>query len=104
MSGPTWRAAVLTAVCVAQLAIPAWMLVSRERVLAEGEPHRFECAPVDPVDVFRGRYVALGFTENPVKVPEEWPHSSYGRAVDRGWYPPGWGRMEPERLLGMNPE
>jgi putative transposase len=46
---------------------------------------------------------------NPVKhglvnAPEDWIYSSYGRAVDRGWYSPGWGRTEPERLSSMNRE
>lgn len=70
MIGPRWRVVLLAFVCLAQLAVPAWMLVSRERVLAAGETFRFECAPVDPVDVFRGRYVALAFATNPVTVPE----------------------------------
>jgi len=46
---------------------------------------------------------------NPVKhgmvnAPEDWPYSSYGRAVDRGWYPQGWGRAEPDQLRNMNLE
>ena len=43
---------------------------------------------------------------NPVKhglvnAPEDWPYSSYGRAVESGWYPAGWGRTEPDQLRNM---
>ncbi len=50
----------LFAVMVAtQLAVPAWMIYARERVLRQGEVYRFRAEPVDPYDAFRGRYVAL---------------------------------------------
>ena len=46
---------------------------------------------------------------NPVKhglvnAPEDWPHSSYVRAIARGWYTPGWGHSEPEQLRNMTLE
>jgi putative transposase len=46
---------------------------------------------------------------NPVKhglvnAPEDWPYSSYGRAVDRGCYQPGWGRAEPDPLRNITRE
>ncbi len=44
---------------VAQLAVPAWMIHARERVLRHGEVYRIRAEPVDPYDAFRGRYVAL---------------------------------------------
>lgn len=43
----------------AQLAVPAWMIHARERVLRHGEVFRIRAEPVDPYDAFRGRYVAL---------------------------------------------
>ena len=54
---------------VAQLAVPAAMILKRERVLAHGQAFRFRTAPVDPYDAFRGRFVALGFDENSVMAP-----------------------------------
>ena len=44
---------------------------------------------------------------NPVKhgyVPSanEWPYSSFGRCVDKGWYDRHWGSVEPETIRGMN--
>lgn len=50
---------ILLAVSAIQLATPAYMLAGRERTLREGEVFRFQTAPVDPYDAFRGRYVAL---------------------------------------------
>ena len=43
---------------------------------------------------------------NPVKhglvdAPEDWPYSSFTAAIEKGWYEPGWGRTEPERIRGM---
>jgi uncharacterized membrane-anchored protein len=49
----------LAAVAALQLATPAYMLAGRERTLRTGEAFRFQTAPVDPYDAFRGRYVAL---------------------------------------------
>ncbi len=54
---------------VAQLAVPAWMIVGEERVLREVRPLKLQTRPVDPADLFRGRYVALGYTLE--QVPRE---------------------------------
>ena len=48
-------------VALAQLAVPAWMLIGHERVRSEGEVFKFRTAPVDPQDPFRGEYVRLDF-------------------------------------------
>lgn len=50
--------------CVVQIAVPASMVLRHEATLAGGEIYRFRCAPVDPVDPFRGRYVALDFEQS----------------------------------------
>ena len=56
------RSAVLfLVIAVAQLAVPAWMIVAHERVLREGEVFKFRTAPIDPRDPFRGEYVVLSF-------------------------------------------
>jgi putative transposase len=36
-----------------------------------------------------------------VDAPEDWPYSSFSTAIEKGWYEPGWGHNEPERLRGM---
>ena len=54
---------------LAQLAVPAWMIVGEERVLREGRQLKLRTRPVDPADVFRGRYVALGYVVE--QVPRE---------------------------------
>ena len=50
----------------AQLATPCWMVYSMETVLSQGTPWRFKTAPVDPYDIFRGKFVALAVEENKV--------------------------------------
>ncbi len=54
---------------LAQLAVPAWMIVGEERVLRDGRQLKLQTRPVDPADFFRGRYVALGFAVE--EVPRE---------------------------------
>lgn len=59
---------------VAQLYVPMHMIWQREAVLRTGQAMKFECAPIDPNDPFRGKYVALNFVQDKVNVPkgEEW--------------------------------
>lgn len=52
--------------------IPFSMIFSAEKVLENGRLYRFRTAPVDPVDYFRGRYLALNFNE-----PEALPGDDY---------------------------
>lgn len=47
-----------------QLAVPFWLIGSRELTLHFGERLLFRVEPVDPYDAFRGRYVRLGMVEN----------------------------------------
>lgn len=53
-----------------QLLVPAWMIVQWENTLQSGQPYRFKTAPVDPYDLFRGRYVALGIENASVLAPK----------------------------------
>lgn len=53
------RLALFLAVCLAQLAVPLAMAFRYERTLRQGELYRFRTEPIDPVDAFRGRYVAI---------------------------------------------
>ena len=36
-----------------------------------------------------------------VRRPGDWRWSSFERAQQRGWYPPGWGELDPANLRGM---
>jgi uncharacterized membrane-anchored protein len=56
-----WRVLVFALVGLAQLAVPASLIWKREQTLRHGTVWKFRTAPVDPVDAFRGRYVALEF-------------------------------------------
>ena len=66
------RVALLIVVGLLQLAVPGWMICQQEQTLRLGKEFKFETEPVDPYDVFRGRYVALRFKAADVKQkPEE---------------------------------
>ena len=56
-----WRLIVFFLVALAQLAVPASLIFKREQTLRRGTVWKLRTAPVDPVDAFRGRYVALQF-------------------------------------------
>jgi uncharacterized membrane-anchored protein len=45
----------------AQWTVPGYLIQRGQATLHEGTAYRFRTAPVDPVDPFRGRYVALDF-------------------------------------------
>lgn len=70
MNATMIRGGLLGVLFLVQLATPAAMLLRQEMVLERGELYRFACAPVDPADVLRGRYVALGFEASSIDVPD----------------------------------
>lgn len=64
MNGRTAALLLLSGALCAQIATPVFMIAQREKVLHRGEAFRFRCAPVDPADAFRGRYVAIRLESN----------------------------------------
>jgi len=65
------RLSFFAVLVIAQLAVPAWMIVSREWTLRQGNTFKFHTAPVDPYDPFRGRYVALRLEPDEARAPVE---------------------------------
>ncbi len=59
-----FSAFVVTA--IAQLFVPAQMILHREAILDEGKIHKFKTAPIDPTDIFRGKYVRLRFSNQQI--------------------------------------
>ncbi|MCJ7755617.1 MAG: GDYXXLXY domain-containing protein [Thermoanaerobaculales bacterium] len=55
------RLALFVVVALVQLAVAGSAIVKSELALRTGEAFRFRIQPVDPVDAFRGRYVAIRF-------------------------------------------
>ncbi len=53
---------------IAQLSVPTWMIASQENILNKGSVYKFKTVPVDPYDIFRGRYVALRTDQRFVKM------------------------------------
>ncbi len=56
-------------ICVAQLAAPVSLVVKHEQTRATGSLWKFQTAPVDPSDPFRGKYVRLSFAATRQAVP-----------------------------------
>ncbi|MBI2432515.1 MAG: GDYXXLXY domain-containing protein [Candidatus Hydrogenedentes bacterium] len=61
---------LFAALVVAQLCVPAAMIIGREMTLRQGKAFRFHTAPVDPYDAFRGRFVALRLEPDNGFLPE----------------------------------
>jgi len=75
-----WRLIVLLLVALAQLAVPGSLIWKREQTLRRGSAWKFRTAPVDPVDAFRGRYIALEFEIETHEIPAA-PTVEYGDSV-----------------------
>lgn len=76
MNAKTLRLILFIALALVQIAVAARAIILSEIALRHGEVYRFRLQPVDPVDAFRGRYVALRFAEDRTPVADEVPHLS----------------------------
>ena len=70
MTGRTLRLVLFIVVAAIQLTVAAGAIIRSEVALRTGETFRFKLQPVDPVDAFRGRYVALRFVEDHAPLPD----------------------------------
>lgn len=77
----TWLFAALAAL---QLALPLSMIAKYESVLAFGKEFKFRCAPVDPADPLRGRYVALNFEAKGFEAGSGWTSRASTRWAELG--------------------
>jgi len=73
------RRALYTGAVIAQLAVLGLMIRGSEVTLTTGSRCLFRTAPVDPVDVFRGKYVALSFSNMSFAVDTATVHFRTGR-------------------------
>ena len=98
-----WRLIVFALVACAQIAVPASLIWKRERTLRQGQVWKFRTAPVDPVDAFRGRYVALEFEAEaqPISPP---PNAPYGQTVFVTLRPDAEGFAVIDQVLSSRPE
>ena len=59
---------------VLALAVPAWGIVGKERLLANGETVLLELAPVDPRSLIQGDYMRLMYAiTRAIEQDESWP-------------------------------
>ena len=63
--------ALFVVVAVVQLAVAGGAIIRSELALRYGESVRFRVQPVDPVDAFRGRYVAIRFAIDRLPVADD---------------------------------
>jgi len=97
-----WRLTIFVLVAFAQLAVPGSLIWKRERTLRQGNVWKFRTAPVDPVDVFRGRYVALHFDVETQEISRP-ANSGSGDAVFVTLKPNAEGFAEIDQVLATKP-
>jgi uncharacterized membrane-anchored protein len=61
MNKAWWMILLFAAMVLAQWWVPVGMISGSNKILDEGTPMKFRCAPVDPNDPFRGKYIVLEF-------------------------------------------
>ncbi|HOW98165.1 MAG TPA: GDYXXLXY domain-containing protein [Kiritimatiellia bacterium] len=66
------------AACVAQWVAATWKIAERELILRLGHVYKFKTAPMDPVDAFRGRYVAVRVEQNTAPFEGPWTRKQGG--------------------------
>lgn len=71
---------IFAIVAIAQLAVPAQMIWSRETIMDGGALYKFLAQPIDPYDPFQGRYVSLSVGQMRAPLPEGW-YPVYGEPV-----------------------
>ena len=99
----SWRLIVFALVVFAQLAVPASMIWKRERTFREGRVWKFRTAPVDPVDAFRGRYIALEFEAEAQEITPP-PNARSGQTVFLTLRPDAEGFAVIDQVLASRPD
>jgi len=70
MSARRVRIILFVVVALVQLAVAGGAIIRSELALRGGEVFRFRIQPIDPVDAFRGRYVAIRFALDRAPAPD----------------------------------
>jgi len=72
-------------VIVAQLYVPASIIIKSESILKNGSKYLFRTAPIDPSDAFRGKYVQLAFDVDSLTVEKKreynYNHTQYAHII-----------------------
>ena len=61
MLNKKWTTISFFILVLVQLAVPSFMILTQEEIQTEGKAFRFKTRPVDPYDLFRGKYITLTF-------------------------------------------
>jgi uncharacterized membrane-anchored protein len=61
MQKSKWILVIFVVMVLAQWLVPAQMIYGSNEVLKRGVAMKFKCAPIDPNDPFRGKYIVLDF-------------------------------------------
>jgi uncharacterized membrane-anchored protein len=84
----------------AQLYVPAKMILDSENTIETGTIYKFNTVPVDPTDLFRGKYVQLRFRDVSISMPDTLSASRYekGEKVFATFTPDEHGYAKPSAI------
>jgi uncharacterized membrane-anchored protein len=95
------RFALFVIVALVQLAVAGGAIYRSELALRTGEAYQFRIQPVDPVDAFRGRYVAIRFAVDRAPVTDDF-EIRHGKRIfvpievdADGYATLGWAKLDP---------
>jgi uncharacterized membrane-anchored protein len=63
----TWPGLII--LLLVQWFVPAQMIWKKDKVLSKGISYKFVTEPIDPANPFIGRYIALNFKDDAIKLP-----------------------------------
>lgn len=66
---PIYLKSILAVVFAIQIFVPANIIYQYEKLHSSGTTFRFRCAPIDPIDYLRGKYVRLNFLNETFDLP-----------------------------------
>ena len=80
MLAKKWVLILMVLAAMAQVIIPAMMVLNSENVITDGIPNKIRTAPVEPNDPFIGKYIRLNFMDNSISIPPDEQWKRYDRA------------------------
>ncbi|MBT8219133.1 MAG: GDYXXLXY domain-containing protein [Bacteroidia bacterium] len=90
MKNSNIRKIIFSIYAVGLLAFPLMTVWNQQSIFDDGSIYKFKCAPIDPNDIFRGKYVQLGFDNNFIPkstLSIDIGQTVYGRiAIDQAGY------------------
>ncbi len=71
MKNRYWIIIAFALTCLVQIFAIGKVIYAKEKIISKGTVYKFDLQPVDPLDLFRGKYIDLRFSSTIVEIPAE---------------------------------